>query len=352
MGQEYGSSTRLRRLQALLKKCGTDGLLCVLGIDSWYSKGSTELANYLLLGFYDRHPSMSRPRGISEETLQDVIILVEVDGVHIYCNPINYKPLLPAIVSWRNLRVHCMNEDEYKDQEAAEEFKIKSFVEMVHSCQTVGVPSSTNGPSQVCDSLVVERWPIVQAFALETIGAGRGFFTMNHTVVDVSDNLQMVYNQMDPVSLKVFITQNLTFFQHQWSNVFSLLDVESSSTTPDASPLDVGEPFRTYFHHGCPEGHVPEKCMQPYVLFGVHTSKRCIEENKERGGSLKTPGHGGSHARHMVLQCVCPKSSLICTRTYFLGSSTFPHLGRYSPLIYHMMNVGVFFMTFMIVSTE
>uniref|UniRef100_A0A8C4QN82 Uncharacterized protein n=1 Tax=Eptatretus burgeri TaxID=7764 RepID=A0A8C4QN82_EPTBU len=245
------SSTRLCRLQALLKKTGTDGLLCVLGIDSRCSKGSTELANYLLLGFYDRSRSMSCPRGISEETLEDVMILVKVDSVHIYCNPINYKVLLPTIVSWRNLRVHCMNNDEYEDQEAAaEEFKIRSFVEMVHLCRTIGVPSGTNGPSQVCDSLVVERWPIIQAFALEAIGAGRGFFTMNHMVVDLNANLHQVYNQMDPVSLKVYITQSLKCFEHQWRNVFSLMNLESSTTARDASPLDIGEPFRTYFHHG------------------------------------------------------------------------------------------------------
>uniref|UniRef100_A0A8C4Q2D4 DAAF9 pita-bread-like domain-containing protein n=1 Tax=Eptatretus burgeri TaxID=7764 RepID=A0A8C4Q2D4_EPTBU len=68
--------------------------------------------------------------------------------------------------------------------------------------------------------------------------------------------------------------------------------------------------------------------MQPFVLFGVHSSKQCIEENNESCSSLKNSGHGGSHARHLVLQCICPKSFLLCTRTYFLGRATFPHLGN------------------------
>lgn len=38
-----------------------------------------------------------------------------------------------------------MTENEYEDEEAAEEFKIASFVDMVRDCSRIGIPYSSQG---------------------------------------------------------------------------------------------------------------------------------------------------------------------------------------------------------------
>lgn len=102
---------------------------------------------------------------------------------------------------------------QYKDEEAAEEFKISSFVAMVQDCNRIGVPFSSQGKLshsyqvnlfpmtdlhwhllltkctsawflghvQRFDVFMVEKWPLIQAFALEGIGKG-SFFTMKYKV--------------------------------------------------------------------------------------------------------------------------------------------------------------------------
>lgn len=114
--------------------------------------------------------------------------------MHLYCNPLNYGHLLPYVSHWRNLHLYCMTEAEvqpthppvchpfctfeggrqalaedreafasssatvlgfnsprslpppqYEDEEAAEEFKISSFLRMVQDCCRVGVPYSSQG---------------------------------------------------------------------------------------------------------------------------------------------------------------------------------------------------------------
>ncbi|KAJ8777994.1 hypothetical protein J1605_001146 [Eschrichtius robustus] len=174
--------SRLRQVQSILtqsSKSQPDGILCILGIDSRYNEGCRELANYLLFGLYNQNTSDFEKTGFSEEVLDDVIILIKSDSVHLYCNPINYRYLLPYVAHWRNLHFHCMTENEYEDEEAAEEFKIASFVDMVRDCSRIGIPYSSQGHLQIFDMFVVEKWPIVQAFALEGIG-GDGFFTMKY----------------------------------------------------------------------------------------------------------------------------------------------------------------------------
>ncbi|TKC48460.1 hypothetical protein EI555_008583 [Monodon monoceros] len=206
------------------------------GIDSRYNEGCRELANYLLFGLYNQNTSDFEKTGFSEEVLDDVIILIKSDSVHLYCNPINYRYLLPYVAHWRNLHFHCMTENEYEDEEAAEEFKIASFVDMVRDCSRIGIPYSSQGHLQIFDMFVVEKWPIVQAFALEGIG-GDGFFTMKYELLelydllqDVSLNLWNVYSKMDPMSLETLLsetqTKDLVAFERQWTSFFASFDTE------------------------------------------------------------------------------------------------------------------------------
>uniref|UniRef100_A0A3Q3ADK8 DAAF9 N-terminal domain-containing protein n=1 Tax=Kryptolebias marmoratus TaxID=37003 RepID=A0A3Q3ADK8_KRYMA len=144
------SCCRLRQVQALLGGGGAaapDGVLCSLGIDSRYNEGCTELAKYLFYDLYGQNQLNLEPafEEFPEETLDDVILLIKAECVHLYCNPLNYAHLLPYLSHWRNLRLYCMTETEYEDEEAAEEFKISSFVEMVADCRRVGVPYSAQG---------------------------------------------------------------------------------------------------------------------------------------------------------------------------------------------------------------
>jgi hypothetical protein len=46
--------------------------------------------------------------------LADVILLIKSDSVHLYCNPVNYRYLLPYVAHWRNLHFHCMTENEVR----------------------------------------------------------------------------------------------------------------------------------------------------------------------------------------------------------------------------------------------
>uniref|UniRef100_A0A673IJE5 DAAF9 N-terminal domain-containing protein n=1 Tax=Sinocyclocheilus rhinocerous TaxID=307959 RepID=A0A673IJE5_9TELE len=203
--------SRLRQVQALLRddvNTAPDGILCSLGIDSRYNEGCSELASYLFCGLYKHsHFDMEQiPDDFPEEVLDDVIILIKAESVHLYCNPVNYGYLLPYVSHWRNLQLHCLTETEYEDEEVAEEFKISSFVSMVQDCRCLGIPYSSHGRVQKFDMFMLEKWPIIQAFALEGIGAGV-FFTMKYKLTDVSQRLWQVYSRLDPVSLDCLLNE-------------------------------------------------------------------------------------------------------------------------------------------------
>ncbi|XP_071464894.1 dynein axonemal assembly factor 9 isoform X2 [Marmota flaviventris] len=333
-GSPSVSCSRLRQIQSILtqsSKSRPDGILCILGIDSRYNEGCRELANYLLFGLYNQNISDFEKTGFSEEVLDDVIILIKSDSVHLYCNPVNYRYLLPYVAHWRNLHFHCMTENEYEDEEAAEEFKISSFVDMVRDCSRIGIPYSSQGHLQIFDMFVVEKWPIVQAFALEGIG-GDGFFTMKYELQDVSLNLWNVYSKMDPVSLENLLSEDLVALEHQWTSFFANFDTEIPFLL-ELSESQAGEPFRSYFSHGMISSHITENSpnRQPFVLFGNHSTRENLNAGNfnfpSEGHLVRNTGPGGSFAKHMVAQCISPKGPLACSRTYFFGATHIPYLG-------------------------
>ncbi|XP_053258075.1 dynein axonemal assembly factor 9 [Podarcis raffonei] len=329
------SCSRLRQIQNILtqsSKSQPDGILCILGIDSRYNEGCRELANYLLFGLYNQSNNEFERSGFPEEVLDDVILLIKPDSVHLYCNPVNYNYLLPYVAFWRNLHFHCLTENEYEDEEAAEEFKISSFVDMVRDCSRIGIPFSSQGHLQIFDMFIVEKWPIVQAFALEGIG-GDGFFTMKYELMDVSVDLWKTYSKIDPVSLESLLYEDLMTFEHQWTNFFANFDTEIPSIL-ELSESQAGEPFRSYFSHGMISSHITDNSpsRQPFVLFGTHSSKENLNSGNfnfpSEGHLLRNTGLGGSTAKHMVVQCVSPKGPLACSRTYFFGATHTPYLGN------------------------
>ncbi|XP_047601079.1 dynein axonemal assembly factor 9 isoform X1 [Lutra lutra] len=333
-GSPSVSCSRLRKVQSILtqsSKSQPDGILCILGIDSRYNEGCRELANYLLFGLYNQNTCDFEKTGFSEEVLDDVIILIKSDSVHLYCNPVNYRYLLPYVAHWRNLHFHCMTENEYEDEEAAEEFKIASFVDMVRDCSRIGIPYSSQGHLQIFDMFVVEKWPIVQAFALEGIG-GDGFFTMKYELQDVSLSLWNVYSKMDPMSLESLLSEDLVAFEHQWTSFFANFDTEIPFLL-ELSESQAGEPFRSYFSHGMISSHITENSpnRQPFVLFGNHSTRDNLNAGNfnfpSEGHLVRNTGPNGSFAKHMVVQCISPKGPLACSRTYFFGATYVPYLG-------------------------
>ncbi|MGH0144748.1 UNVERIFIED_CONTAM: hypothetical protein FKN15_053528 [Acipenser sinensis] len=237
------SCSRLRQVQSILgdtSKSKPDGILCILGIDSRYNEGCIELASYLLFGLYSPSNIDLERTQFPEEVLDDVILLIKSESVHLYCNPVNYSYLLPYVGHWRNLHLHCMTKTEYEDEEAAEEFKISSFVDMVQDCSRIGIPYSSHGHVQKFDIFVVEKWPIIQAFGLEGIGVG-GFFTMKHKLIDVSEKLWQTYSMMDPVALEILLTEDLVTFEKQWASFYSNFDIDSHSCIMELSEAQAGE---------------------------------------------------------------------------------------------------------------
>ena len=283
----FESCARLRRVRNLIGD-GTplrlDGILCILGVDSKHSYAMRELANYLFFDFFDAREPEYEAEGYDDFVIEDCILLIMKDVVHIYTNPINYRYFEPYMATWRGLRVWCLSDQFYEQEELSENFKIRSFVSMMSRCSRVGIPFNHSGYSELFDKMEVEKFPIIQAFANEDFNT-KGFFTLNYDVFDISEHLHAIYSNVDPVLFSSRILKEVKQFENQWSDFFHHME-EATGNLSELDERKVMEPFSFYFNHGklAPTNFAKSnRSEMPFVLFGSHSKKANFEKSRTGG---------------------------------------------------------------------
>ncbi len=173
--------TRLSTLQLFCRSNGLDAILLImgtepsfylepLGVDGGFDDESMRLANWLFYG--------GESKEVAKETrLQDCIFVVALDAFYIYGKKKTVGELLPTCSKVPNMHVYGLTRKEEEDQDHAEIIKIGQFFKMVHDKPSVGVPLSEpdvnsdfyfDRASPLLVNKVVESWPLIQAYALES----------------------------------------------------------------------------------------------------------------------------------------------------------------------------------------
>eukprot|EP00041_Stephanoeca_diplocostata_P032517 m.1043033 g.1043033 ORF g.1043033 m.1043033 type:complete len:1308 (-) comp24163_c0_seq5:265-4188(-) len=218
-----GSWYRVRALQNDLEKGdlfnhstssveGHNACLLVLGIDGQFHQPTARAANYYLFGLSSHEldsPNVGCNKG---DAFDDVMLIIKPYAVHIFCNPEVYTKILHATNLWEDVHIHC---NATNDPEQQENLKLQDFVAITKTCSTIGV--FLEGQEAFS---VVEQWPIVQAYAFEGAGGGgSGFFTLAHTVVDVSPLLQRACAQVDIVEMHHTLSVQRARVEARWADV-------------------------------------------------------------------------------------------------------------------------------------
>ena len=138
------------------------------------------------------------------------------------------------------------------DVEAMEEHKIRSFIAMVRDVYGVGVPlpaaDTGSGPGAS-----IERWPLVQAFALQAFErlTGGGFFTQTHDVVGVGEAVRALLLQLDGASLAWLGQAEAPRLTACLDECVEGLDAGCDAGRPfRASEAELFEPATVYHSHG------------------------------------------------------------------------------------------------------
>jgi hypothetical protein len=122
-------------------------------------------------------------------------------GSHIFISPEAHKVLEGFIYGLPNLRIFCPTDAEYMDKDKLDIIKISNFYSMLKGSKNIAVLVDEGA-----DVKVVEKWPLIQSYALEQVGGS--FFTMKFNVTDLAAKVANLYKNHDKYSLEVMVEQN------------------------------------------------------------------------------------------------------------------------------------------------
>ena len=296
------SLVRLDRVRRVLQARELDCLLFIAGVDSRDNLGCLQAVNYLLLGACGAE--LVTPL-LLDEDFEDTIIAITKGGIRLYTTPTAGPKVTRIVAAWPCLELVALDRAAFKDQDAFEAHKMEEFKDFMADVGSVGVALSPNAQgAEGRRHMEVEKWPLIQSYALDSEGKRR-FFTMAHSVVDVQEDMEQVYRTVGAHEVGVMSQAQGVLLTQHWQGVMQQLQ---SNARRGVSCLEaVPENLTTYFTYGAMRRAA---CLDawgvsaPEMKFGMKTSS--------------PDAHDEAYPLHATLEASDPQAPLSFARTVFL----------------------------------
>ncbi|CEG37962.1 uncharacterized protein PHALS_06007 [Plasmopara halstedii] len=212
------------------------------------------------------------------------------------------------------------------DQNEQEERKINAFKNMVMEIKCIGVPFGFDQyGGNLQDPMVFEKWPLVQSYGLDGRDSrDKGFLTMNHQVVNISQEMMQVMAHLDTFSAKRLVKESQPFLAHHFDAFLQKLDhAESPDVRNAKSECELGENLLTSYEFGTMQYRARGLQIAPNrgsrVLFGVRTNA-LTEVSSSEAFLANSGARSDVPATHMVVQAEDPLTGVRFARTYFFST--------------------------------
>jgi hypothetical protein len=263
--------------------------------------------------------------------LDDLVVLVTASGARVFAPPRALAALRPVLARWRGVHVYCIEggdlasgggEAEEALVDAAEEFKVRAFVDMLGGLSSLAIPLAGADPFEI------EMWPLVQAYGLDGFGKS-GFFTMNFGVSDATPLLDDVLGRIDAAALAEIADQGLPVLMYHWQTTVGNLCGRGGVGIDNRSETTLAEPILSYFHYAASRDPAIAAKRAPRLLLGPRTALLALLDSN--GGTAGDSSHLGGESdgavtpaslrpaalRHLVIEANQPLGPLHPVRTYF-----------------------------------
>ena len=247
--------------------------------------------------------------------LEDSILVITYSSVSIYYNYNARHLILPIISNWKNVTEYELEAAFTDDVGQSEMFKIDSFVMMTRGKEKTSLPLGS------ADPMASEKWPIIQAYGLDEKGQ-RGFFTMNHTVMDCLQDVHKVMAQVDEFAARRFVYESEPLLRKHWQEFLRSVDhVEHAHERTVKAEQDIAEDLISFYEFGTvrhsARGLPVRKERKTRLLLGTHSNDLEDESGRKTAEDL---GVGSFPATHFVVEAEDPTTGLRAARTHFLAS--------------------------------
>ena len=177
------------------------------------------------------------------KAIDDCVILLSKDGTWLWF-PKSKEGQQFLLTSQSSIRRSTFSIASSDDTDHSEQEKIEFFVQNISQFGQVAVAVDAES------AMDIEKWPLVQAFALEHSWLGnnltsrkqRGFLTMTHKPVGVLKHLQVLYSDVDACALEQILCKNVPQLLYHFGSILTRMDRCSPGQRRRLAESDIGEP--------------------------------------------------------------------------------------------------------------
>ena len=185
----YFFRNRISQLYSIMKAKKIDGLLLITSYDCSYSKLMEKFVKWLLFGASSNYEieQLSIPYDFNE-----TFIIITLQRIFIFSLPSTGNFFNEICSKLNNVELFIVSKEDEELSENLEILKISKFVQWSQPIKKFGIPLDENQREKI---ILIDRWPLLTATALDCLKLG--FFTMNHDIIDISDDLELLYHKID-----------------------------------------------------------------------------------------------------------------------------------------------------------
>ena len=265
-------------------------MIFTVGLDCNRNKVNTQVFNWLFKGVTGTHALENAGLDFDYE---EIAWIVTPDSFEIYVGGVTgdseltnrvYEEIMDITISWKGVNVYLASEADLEDADIGEATKVLWFVRRMKRLL---------GPTGACAENV-EKWPIVQAYALDFFEAG--FFSMKHPVVDISSDIVSYFTELDPAAVYIITHEHMPRLARNFKEAS---DIINKGNRPMNRKLVKIQSI--------------ENCLT--IPFEYALLQR---SDIQKRPSVGFQGNVLNDFEYVVLKGVCGDTALECYRTWFV----------------------------------
>ena len=172
--------------------------MLVAGIDGGEHSSTSYLFNWLFLGLSGSQIYNNR---FLDPKYNELIVFVTNRESFVFLPPECRKDLEYLVYALQNCTVFAPTEKEFNSRDQFEILKIAAFYRAVNKATKIGFFLEDGQESKS-----VEKWPIIQSYALEPVG--RTFFTLRFQTSNLNAKITPLFKNFDKHSLRDLYDRN------------------------------------------------------------------------------------------------------------------------------------------------
>ena len=141
---------------------------------------------------------------------------------YIFLSPDAKNKLEHLIYAVPNCEIFVPTAKQYLDKEELDVVKIGFFWKLAENKKKIGVCLDDGQNAKI-----IEKWAIIQAYALEAVG--NGFFTMKVEVVNVGAKVNALYRNLDKYSMFGLVNDTAYFMAGYISGTMQLIELTAQN---------------------------------------------------------------------------------------------------------------------------